>query len=78
MAGISFKTGIGTFRPGGQSVSSGGAPATAAQAAFGPGATQSPQSAGNALTPNDPASIALWGGIAGVALLVFLRCSLPG
>jgi hypothetical protein len=55
-----------------------GKPLTAGQAAFGPGYTMTgaPSAAGS-LAPNDPFGVALWAGVAAIALLVFIRYSLP-
>lgn len=52
--------------------------ATATAKAFGQGysATGTP-STSQALFPNDPFGIAFWGGIASLALLLFIRHSLP-
>lgn len=54
------------------------APTTATDAGFGPGASVagSPSSS-NALTPNDPFGVAFWVGVGSLALLVFIRHSLP-
>lgn len=53
-------------------------PATAGEAAFGPGFTSSAMpSSSAALAPNDPFGLALWVGVGAVALLVFIRYSLP-
>lgn len=53
-------------------------PSTASQAAFGPGFTQGGMpDAKSSLLPNDPFGVALWTGVAAVALLLFIRYSLP-
>ena len=46
-------------------------------AAFGPGYTTSAPSMGAALTPNDAFGISFWLGVGAIALLVFIRHSLP-
>lgn len=53
------------------------APQTISEAAFGPNVSASAPSAASALAPNDAAGIALWSGVAGVALLLVVRHSLP-
>jgi hypothetical protein len=45
--------------------------------AFGPGVTTPQPSSADALAPNDGFGIAVWTGIAAVALLVLIRHSLP-
>ena len=46
-------------------------------AAFGPGYTTSAPTMGSALTPNDAFGISFWLGVGAIALLVFIRHSLP-
>lgn len=46
-------------------------------AAFGPGYTTSAPSTGSALMPNDAFGITFWVGVGALALLVFIRQSLP-
>lgn len=46
-------------------------------AAFGPGYASSAPSMGQALTPDDPFGISFWIGVGAIALLVFIRHSLP-
>lgn len=53
------------------------APATATQAAFGPGYGNGTPSSTNALFPNDPFGCALWGSVIALGLLLFIRHSLP-
>lgn len=53
-------------------------PSTAGQAGFGPGYTANAMpSTSGALAPNDPFGLALWVGVGALALLVFIRYSLP-
>jgi hypothetical protein len=52
------------------------APTTASQAAFGPGIDAA--ASVSALSPTNPAGLATWTGIAGLALLIFIYYSLPG
>lgn len=46
-------------------------------AAFGPGYTTSAPDMGSALTPDDAFGISFWLGVGALALLVFIRHSLP-
>lgn len=46
-------------------------------AAFGSGYSAPQQSAKSALTPNDAGGMLFWAGLAGLAILVFVRHSLP-
>jgi hypothetical protein len=50
---------------------------TVTAAAFGPGVTVQPESAGSCLMPNDGFGLAFWVGVAAVAALVIIRHSLP-
>jgi hypothetical protein len=53
-------------------------PVSAAEAGFGPGYSVSgAPSSTNALTPNDPFGVAFWVGVGSLALLLFIRHSLP-
>lgn len=51
-------------------------PSSASQAAFGPGVNAA--SSASALNPTNPAGLATWTGLAGLALLLFIYYSLPG
>ena len=53
-------------------------PVSATEAAFGPGYTMAgaPTST-KALAPNDPFGVAFWVGVGSLALLLFVRYSLP-
>lgn len=53
------------------------APTSVTAAAFGPGYTTSPPSTGSALTPDDAFGTCFWLGVVAVAVLVFIRHSLP-
>jgi len=57
--------------------SSGSAPVTATQAAFGPGYGGGMPSTGNALAPNDPFGVCLWTAVAAAIVLLVIRHSLP-
>lgn len=46
-------------------------------AAFGPGYTTSAPDTASALTPDDPFGVSFWLGVGAIALLVFIRHSLP-
>lgn len=46
-------------------------------AAFSPGATQSPQSRGQALSPSSPQGLCFWVGAASLIALALIRHSLP-
>jgi hypothetical protein len=46
-------------------------------AAFGPGYTSAAPSASSALTPDDAFGLSFWLGIGAIALLIFIRQSLP-
>ena len=45
--------------------------------AFGPGYATSAPSMGSALTPDDPFGVSFWLGVGAIALLIFIRHSLP-
>ena len=53
------------------------APASVAEAAFGPGASASAPSRRGLLLPNDAFGITLWAGVAAVGVLLVVRHSLP-
>lgn len=53
------------------------APATATQAAFGPGYSGGSPSTSNALLPNDPFGVCLWTAVGAAIILLFIRHSLP-
>ena len=54
------------------------APATATQAAFGPGyGSNNMPSNGNALAPNDPFGVSLWSAVTAAIILLVIRHSLP-
>lgn len=75
MSGLSLGANVGAR---GQAFyGSSSTPATASEAAFGPALAPSP-GIGGAFSPTQPAGIALWVGLAGVAFLAFLYYSLPG
>lgn len=53
-------------------------PVSATEAGFGPGYTMAgAPSSREALAPNDPFGIAFWVGVGSLALLIFVRHSLP-
>lgn len=64
---------------GGQGFSSSTSPASATEAGFGSGYTQPGQPSGlmDAITPDDPFGAAFWIGVGSLALLLFIRHSLP-
>lgn len=68
MGGVRASTGTG-YQSG---------PMSAAEAGFGPGYSMAgaPDSL-NALAPNDPFGVAFWVGVGSLALLLFVRHSLP-
>lgn len=76
MSGLNLGTGLrasATVGTGSQP-----APATATEAAFGPGYSQSGSPSTVAvLAPNDPFGAAFWTGIIAVGLLLLIRHSLP-
>lgn len=70
--GVSARTQASTSAPNFDQAS------TVTAAAFGPGyATAAPDSMSDALTPNDPFGISFWMGVGAIALLIFIRHSLP-
>lgn len=81
MAGLNLGLGARAQVATGPAATGGGAyplPSTAAAAGFGPGFTQPGMPGGRAaLLPNDPFGIALWTGVAALAVLLFIRYSLP-
>ena len=79
MAGLSLRVGgfggVGTTAPPAMAPASSYDTVTAQ--AFGPGATVPEPSSADVLAPNDGFGIAVWSGVAAVALLVLIRHSLP-
>ena len=75
MSGLSLRTGLSVraSAPTAATANTG----TVDVAAFSPGQTSQMTSGGSALTPNKPTAVAMWTGIGAVALLVFIRWSLP-
>lgn len=77
MSGLNLNLGIGSQVAATGQVGSFPA-ATAGQAGFGPSFTSTPVgSKAGALAPNDPFGIALWAGVGALAMLLFIRYSLP-
>ena len=83
MAGLSLNMGIGRntgmagVQPAGTPTYNNAGTQSVMAAAFGPGATVPVQKQSMALSPGTPTGLTLWVGIASVALLVFIRQSLP-
>lgn len=76
MSGLNLHSSVRASVNAGTASSSG--PATATEAAYGPGysASGTPSTA-QTLTPNDPFGIAFWSGIGALVLLLVIRHSLP-
>lgn len=77
MAGLDLMAGGRVRASAGVGPASSPAPATVTQAAFGPSASSSPPRRAATLMPNDAFGITLVTGVAGVALLLIVRHSLP-
>ena len=78
MPGLSLGVMGGVRAQAGNGMSSTPAPATATEAAFGPGYTQTgTPSTGATLAPNDAFGVAFWTGVAALGLLLVIRHSLP-
>lgn len=81
MAGLNLGLSAGAQARAGVPGTGGGAypkPATAGEAAFGPGYSGADTpSTRSSLAPNDPFGIALWVGVGAIAVLLFIRYSLP-
>jgi hypothetical protein len=76
MPGLNLRTfgGVAAYGTQGNTTGNQG---SATAAAFGSGYSTPVQSTGSALTPNDAGGMSFWAGIAGLAILVVVRHSLP-
>lgn len=79
MPGIALRTfgGVGARVQPTTSAASSQQATSVTAAAFGPGYASSAPSAGAALAPDDAFGISFWLGVGAIALLVFIRHSLP-
>jgi len=75
MAGLKLYGGVSAAAP--QSYTGAQQPSSVASAAFGPGYSTTAPSTGAALAPNDAFGMSFWAGVAAIALLVFIRQTLP-
>jgi hypothetical protein len=74
MAGLNLRTG---FRASAAATTGVPNTGTVESAAFMPGATQSPQTAGQALSPGSPPGLTFWVGAGALVALALIRHSLP-
>lgn len=78
MAGLKFSTGLDFGGMGNVTSGRGNpAPASIAQAAYGPGYTGDAPALGSSLAPNDAFGVSFWTGIGAIVLLIVIRQSLP-
>ena len=79
MPGINLRTfgGISARTQATTSAASPGQTTSVTAAAFGPDYTTSAPSMGSALTPDDAFGVSFWLGVGAIALLIFIRHSLP-
>jgi cyanate permease len=77
MAGLNLRTGLGGVQPAQvPTYSNAGTPSVMA-AAFGSGVTVPVAKQASGISPSTPTGLTFWVGVAAVAMLVFIRQSLP-